>query len=65
MTSSDMLNVDYKYGFKDPEKFSFKTKKGLNQDIIRQISKIKREPQWMLDIRLNAYKHFIERCTKA
>ncbi len=55
------LNTEYKYGFKDPEKFSFKTKKGLNEDIIKQISKIKNEPKWMLDLRLKSFKHFTNR----
>ncbi len=55
------LDTEYKYGFKDPEKFSFKTKKGLNEDIIKQISKIKNEPEWMLDLRLKAYRHFKDR----
>ena len=55
------LDTDYKYGFKDPERFSFKTEKGLNEKIIKQISEIKNEPKWMFNIRLKAYKHFIER----
>ena len=32
--------------------------KGLNEEKIRQISKIKKEPKWMLDFRINAYKKF-------
>lgn len=56
----ELLN-EYKYGFKDPEKFSFKTEKGLNEEIIKQISKMKKEPEWMLDTRLKAYRHFKDR----
>ena len=33
---------------------------GLNEDKIIEISKIKKEPKWMTDFRLNAYKTFIE-----
>lgn len=33
--------------------------KGLNENKIKQISKIKKEPKWMLDYRLNAYKAFM------
>ena len=45
---------EYKYGFvTDIE--SVKAPKGLNQDIIKFISKIKKEPKWMLDWRLKAY----------
>ena len=57
----NLLDTEYKYGFSQPEKFSFKTKKGLNENIVRQISKIKNEPGWMTDIRLKAYKHFVDR----
>ena len=33
---------------------------GLSQKKIREISKIKGEPKWMLDFRINAYKKFLE-----
>jgi len=36
-------------------------KKGLNENVVKAISKYKQEPQWMLDIRLKALKHYIER----
>jgi Fe-S cluster assembly protein SufB len=49
---------DYKYGFKDPESFVFKTRKGLDRDVVEQISALKGEPQWMLDFRLKALEHF-------
>lgn len=50
-----------KYGFKDPEKYVFSTGKGLNEEVIKKISKAKQEPKWMLDLRLKAYKAFIEK----
>jgi Fe-S cluster assembly protein SufB len=34
--------------------------KGLNEDIIRQISAKKKEPKWLLDYRLKAYTHFLK-----
>lgn len=49
---------DYKYGFKTKTKSVFKSKKGLNEDIIREISDMKKEPKWMLDFRLKALKLF-------
>jgi len=54
--SKDTFKQDkYKYGFvTDIE--SDKIPKGLNEDIIKLISKKKDEPQWMLDWRLNAFK---------
>ncbi|MBI4014431.1 MAG: Fe-S cluster assembly protein SufB [Candidatus Aenigmarchaeota archaeon] len=52
---------DEKYGFSDPEKYPFKAKKGLSEEIVRQISAIKSEPEWMLDFRLKALKIFFSR----
>ena len=52
---------DYRYGFKDPETYVFRTKKGLNKEIIEQISAMKGEPRWMLDFRLKAFRHFQNR----
>ena len=50
---------DYKYGFKDEDVSTFKTEKGLNEEIVRQISKAKGEPEWMLDFRLKALRSFL------
>jgi len=48
----------YKYGFvTDIE--SDKAPKGLNEDIIRFISAKKNEPEWMLEWRLKAYRHWL------
>lgn len=49
---------DYKYGFSKPEEAVFKSEKGLNEEKIRQISAIKKEPKWMLEFRLKAYDIF-------
>jgi Fe-S cluster assembly protein SufB len=46
------------YGFKTPEKYVFKARPGLDEDIVRQISAMKEEPRWMLDYRLKALAHF-------
>tara|TARA_Y100001970_G_scaffold137197_1_gene168812 strand:+ start:2331 stop:3767 length:1437 start_codon:yes stop_codon:yes gene_type:complete len=46
---------DYKYGF-STEIENFKAPKGLNEDVIRFISKIKKEPKWLLDWRLKAFE---------
>lgn len=35
--------------------------KGLSEQTVRRISQEKHEPEWMLEIRLKAYKHFVER----
>jgi len=52
---------DYKYGFSDPDTFVFRSQKGLNEAVVKQISEMKGEPQWMLDFRLKALKHFEQR----
>ena len=56
------LNKDYKYGFHDPEdKYVFKSEKGLTEDIVRRISAMKNEPEWMLDFRLRGLRLFNEK----
>ena len=52
---------DYKWGFKDPEQLIFKTRKGLDREVVEQISRMKGEPQWMLDFRLKGLEHFNKR----
>ena len=49
---------DYKYGFtSDIETETIP--KGLNEDVIRLISRKKEEPEWMLESRLKAYRHWL------
>lgn len=56
------LKEDYKYGFHDPEdEYVFKSERGLTEDIVRKISAMKEEPEWMLDFRLRALKLFNDR----
>ncbi len=47
-----------KYGFHDEEKPVFKSRRGLDRDIVVQISQLKGEPQWMTDFRLRALEIF-------
>ncbi len=60
-TTFDVNLDEYKYGFSVPENYAFKTRKGLDQDIVREISWMKKEPEWMTEMRLRAYHHFKER----
>lgn len=49
---------DYKYGFNVKEDSVFKAAKGLSEKVVRQISAIKNEPEWMLNYRLKALETF-------
>ena len=49
---------DYKYGFKDKDVSIIKTDVGLNEDIVKEISRLKNEPDWMLEFRLKALRSF-------
>jgi len=52
------ISTDYKYGFvTDIE--ADNAPKGLNEDIIRFISAKKNEPEWMLEYRLTAFRHWL------
>jgi Fe-S cluster assembly protein SufB len=51
----------YKLGWSDAEDYVYKPKRGLNTDIIREMSWMKGEPQWMLDYRLKSYRAFERR----
>ncbi len=54
----DLSQTDYKWGFvSDIE--SDNAPKGLSEDIVRFISIKKKEPEWMLEWRLKAYRHWI------
>ncbi|WP_337019528.1 Fe-S cluster assembly protein SufB [Oceanobacillus massiliensis] len=52
---------EYKYGFHDKDVSIFRTERGLTRRVVEEISKMKEEPQWMLDYRLKALEHFYER----
>ena len=55
----EVTEQEYKYGFQsdiETEKFP----KGLNEDIIRKISEIRKEPDWILEFRLKAYHSWLK-----
>ena len=61
-TTVDIDLGAYKLGWSDPEDdYVFKPEKGLSEDIIREMSFIKGEPDWMLNFRLKAYRRFMAR----
>ena len=46
----------YKFGFNDNDNavYKYRTEKGLSEEIVREISAVKNEPQWMTDIRVKS-----------
>ncbi len=61
-TRTDQFNVSTaeinKYDFRNEEKYIFKARKGLDAQIVHQISDMKNEPQWMRDFRLKSLEIF-------
>jgi Fe-S cluster assembly protein SufB len=47
-----------KYDFRTDSKYVFKARKGIDKDIVRQISDMKNEPAWMRDFRLKSFEIF-------
>ena len=55
---NDVTSGEYKYGFySDIE--TERIPKGLNEDVVRLISKKKNEPEWLLEFRLKSYRHWL------
>lgn len=54
----EKLKSDYKYGFYTDIEYD-QVPKGLNEEVIRIISAKKNEPEWLLEYRLKAYRHFL------
>jgi Fe-S cluster assembly protein SufB len=61
---TNQLGIDldkYKWGFHDPEKYIYKSRKGLNREVVEMISSMKNEPEWMRAYRLHSLEHFQQR----
>ena len=62
--SATEIGVDlsrYKLGWSDEEDYAYKPQKGLDDDMIRSMSSMKDEPEWMLDFRLKSHQRFTRR----
>jgi len=57
------VNEEYEqlYGFKMPERYVFKATQGLSPAIVKEISGMKGEPEWMTKFRLRALEHFLNK----
>lgn len=51
---------EYKYGFKDKDVSIFRSKRGLTREIVEEISRMKNEPDWMLQFRLKSFEQFLK-----
>ncbi len=64
MTDIEQLNPGlaglgrYEYGWSDADTAGSTARRGLNEDVVRNISGLKNEPQWMLDLRLKSLRLF-------
>jgi Fe-S cluster assembly protein SufB len=59
VTSAASLNLDkYQLGWADEVDYVFKPRRGLDEEIVREISGIKGEPKWMTDFRLRSLRTF-------
>jgi Fe-S cluster assembly protein SufB len=51
----------YQLGWRDEVEYAFTPRKGLDEDVIRDMSAMKKEPEWMLEFRLKAYQRFLRK----
>ncbi len=64
MTEASTIGVDlgnYALGWSDEEDYVFKPRRGLDADIVREMSFMKSEPEWMLEFRLRSLNRFERR----
>ncbi|MEM4296620.1 MAG: Fe-S cluster assembly protein SufB [Candidatus Anstonellales archaeon] len=53
-----LVSNNYKWGFKDDAEYEYKENLKLGESLVKNISRIKKEPDWMLELRLKAIKAF-------
>ncbi len=53
------VSEEYQYGFRDPEHYVYKARKGLSREIVEEISWLKKEPAWMRAFRLRSLDIFL------
>lgn len=55
------LQKEYPFGFHDVRESVFQSERGLSREVVENISRMKDEPQWMLEFRLKALAHYQQR----
>ena len=63
MVSDPLVPGEYQYGFNDGDVGVLKFGRGLRRETVEELSRIKREPKWMLDFRLHALDVFLKKPT--
>ncbi|SDR25931.1 Fe-S cluster assembly protein SufB [Thermostaphylospora chromogena] len=62
MTVTDRPELEglgnYKFGWADPDIAGASARRGLSEEVVRDISRLKNEPEWMLNLRLKALRLF-------
>ncbi|HEX4811347.1 MAG TPA: Fe-S cluster assembly protein SufB [Nonomuraea sp.] len=65
MTVTDRPELEglgnYKFGWADPDIAGAAAKRGLSEEVVREISALKNEPEWMLDLRLKGLRLFAKK----
>ena len=61
MNDLPIVPNEYEYGFRKPENYVFKSRRGLSKSVVEQISSMKSEPQWMREQRLRALEIFLSK----
>jgi Fe-S cluster assembly protein SufB len=61
MAIEPITSEEYQYGFSQPENYIFKSRKGLDHEIVEQISQIKHEPEWLRTFRHRSLDYFLRR----
>jgi len=56
----DSLGI-YEFGWSDPDAAGNTAKRGINEDVVTDISGKKSEPEWMTQLRLKGYKYFTQK----
>ncbi len=61
VTKPAITKNEYEFGFHEKENYVFKIGKGLSEKVVRAISRMKQEPDWMLEFRLAALRTFSQK----
>lgn len=61
MASKPLVSDEYQYGFNDGDVGVLKFARGLRRETVEEISRIKKEPKWMLDFRLHSLDVFLKK----